>query len=390
MAYLVDFSGGQSGNFTAWTKVSPSWTQDLTAVTGYARQTLEGTYSVRIENISVAGGSGFSAYYLTYGGSSNDVYIDGPGLGAGNAYSILAGTTHSVRPHLEKTANSTATFQRLDRGGSVREWKTVNGSPSTVYTWSPASMCGYFEYSLPTTAPTNVGVSRVSRNVTVTWGAPSDLGEQAVTNYIIQYEVGSGAYSTKVGTAISSVNTSTNTITTTDAHGLAAGDVVYFMHPSYPSLNSGNNGGNPVMGGTSAYTPYFVRTKGLTSTSFTISTTGAGGAAVDLTDSGYGTVHVYQSDGHVKVASTARSYTYSNLTAGQTYTFRVSAINAAGTSVAAVSSSVLVTAAGRRYDATNGWTNINNAMRYDGSTWLPITTVKRYDGTNWIDLTTSI
>ena len=269
----------------------------------------------------------------------------------------------------------------------MREYKEADLT-NVVYTWSSAAMCGYYDFTLPTTAPTSINVSRISRNVTVTWGDPSDLGDSAVTAYLIQYKVGSGAYTTAVGGSIASVNTSTNTITMVSDHGLSAGDVIYLANASYPTLHSSL--GNPTPGGTTGYTPYFVRTTGLTATAFTISTTGAGGSAVDLTDSGFGTMKVYQSGGHIRVASTARSYTYQNLTAGQTYTFRVSALNAVGASVASVSSSVLVTAAGRRYDESLGWTNINNAMRYNGSAWTPITTVKRYDGTDWVDLTTSI
>jgi len=480
----VDFSGGQSGNFTAWTEVSPSFVQDLNAVTGPTRQTLEGTYAVRIEAISVAGGSGFSGYTLTYGGSGNGVYIDGPNLSVGASYNIFNSGAYDVRPRLEKTANAKATFQRRDFGGTVREYKET---PVKVYDWSPAKMCGYFQYSLPTTQPIDVGVSLLQRNATVTWTAPSDLGDSAITKYIVQYQIDgySLSYADKIGGYISSVDTTKNTITmaTPDpVYGLnlGYGATVYFS-PVYLTIN-GRTTQTP--GGTSAYTPYYYipiydpagvapqatfalsstptlpfayydanlsisRTSGsatatltspgigskysvnntivldgvyspsinqtslyefygswaitakttnsisftsskTTAVNFTGVSTGIYGPTVDLTAVPYGTVYVYGSYGHATVNSTSRSYTFSDLYPGSTYTFRVSAVNAVGASIPAYSGSITVPSLGYKWVDGIGFTRIDNAARYDGTRWVPLTSAKRYDGSFWTNPTITI
>jgi hypothetical protein len=83
-------------------------------------------------------------------------------------------------------------------------------------------------------------------------------------------------------------------------------------------------------------------------------------------------------------ATTAGSYTYTNLTAGLTYAFRAYATNAVGNS-ATVSTSIFVPAGGKRFDGTS-WASTATAKRYDGSTWVDLTIAKRFDGTVWADL----
>jgi hypothetical protein len=78
------------------------------------------------------------------------------------------------------------------------------------------------------------------------------------------------------------------------------------------------------------------------------------------------------------------TYTYTGLTGGQTYYFRVFAINIIGAgTLFKVSDKILITALGKRYGDA-GWLPISTIKRYDGTTWQPITTFKRYDGTSWV------
>lgn len=80
----------------------------------------------------------------------------------------------------------------------------------------------------------------------------------------------------------------------------------------------------------------------------------------------------------------AGSVTFTNLTAGLTYTFAAYAYNAIGVG-ASLNAAVFVPAGGKRYDGSV-WTSTATAKRYDGSAWQSLTTAKRYNGTAWVDL----
>lgn len=82
----------------------------------------------------------------------------------------------------------------------------------------------------------------------------------------------------------------------------------------------------------------------------------------------------------------SRSYTYSSLTAGQSYIFRAYSTNSIGPSAYATSSTLFVPAGGRRYDGST-FTPTTTAKRWDGSAWVDITTAKRWTGSAWADLT---
>ena len=82
---------------------------------------------------------------------------------------------------------------------------------------------------------------------------------------------------------------------------------------------------------------------------------------------------------------TGGSYTYTNLVAGLTYTFRAYATNSTGNSAARVSSALFVPAGGKRWDGS-AWNSTTTAKRWDGSAWVDLSTAKRWDGSAWVDL----
>jgi len=85
------------------------------------------------------------------------------------------------------------------------------------------------------------------------------------------------------------------------------------------------------------------------------------------------------------VAMTSQAYTYTNLTPGQTYLFRVYATNSIGNSAFTTSGSVFIPAGGKRWDGS-AWIYATTAKRWDGSAWVDLTVAKRWDGTSWTDL----
>ena len=84
-------------------------------------------------------------------------------------------------------------------------------------------------------------------------------------------------------------------------------------------------------------------------------------------------------------AMTSQAYTYTNLTPGLTYLFRVYATSASGNSGKTVSAGVFVSAGGKRWDGS-AWQYGATAKRWNGSAWVDLTTAKRWNGSAWTDL----
>lgn len=85
------------------------------------------------------------------------------------------------------------------------------------------------------------------------------------------------------------------------------------------------------------------------------------------------------------VAMTSQAYTYTGLTPGQTYLFRVYASNSIGNSAYTTSSSVFIPAGGKRWDGS-AWNSTSTGKRWDGAAWVDLSTAKRWDGSAWVDL----
>jgi hypothetical protein len=78
-------------------------------------------------------------------------------------------------------------------------------------------------------------------------------------------------------------------------------------------------------------------------------------------------------------------YAYNDLTPALFYQFRTYANNPAGSSEARVSSSVFVSAGGRRWNGSS-WVASTTSKRWNGSAWVDLTVAKRWSGSAWVDL----
>lgn len=85
---------------------------------------------------------------------------------------------------------------------------------------------------------------------------------------------------------------------------------------------------------------------------------------------------------------TSRVYTYSSLTPGLTYKFRVRATNGDGDGPFTESNTLFLTAGGKRYTGTNWALTVAAAKRFNGSAWVSLATAKRYDDVTktWVTL----
>jgi hypothetical protein len=124
------------------------------------------------------------------------------------------------------------------------------------------------------------GIASLSIKAGIAGGSsPVTLSNTGTTQaWVAQFnatDYDSPTYAEVTGSAVSSINTANETITTAAAHGLIADDLVYFYGSAMPD-------------GLSAATPYYVMSSGLTGTSFKVSATKGGVTAVDILTAGTG------------------------------------------------------------------------------------------------------
>lgn len=83
----------------------------------------------------------------------------------------------------------------------------------------------------------------------------------------------------------------------------------------------------------------------------------------------------------------SRVYTYSSLTPGLTYKFRVRAHNGDGDGGYTESNTVFLSSGGKRYTGTNWALTVAAAKKFNGSTWTSFGTAKKFtDAGTWVNL----
>lgn len=85
-------------------------------------------------------------------------------------------------------------------------------------------------------------------------------------------------------------------------------------------------------------------------------------------------------------ANASREVTFTSLTPGSSYEFRVYATNNVGDSAARTSSAVVINAWGRRWTGS-AWADNLYGKRWNGSAWVDLVSAKRWNGSAWVDLT---
>lgn len=246
------------------------------------------------------------------------------------------------------------------------------------YTWG-GGLCGHFYWA---TVPSGPGINpvRTGNKVDVYVSASGDDGGEGISQYFVEYQKDGGAWT---GQRTGGSTTYTNLASGTyrfrtwarndvgDSQQIYSGNVFVPAAPSAPSSISLSRVGRAV----------------------TVSL-GASSSNGGATISGYYVQH--SADGGTTwsalVAMAAdRTYTYANLDAGKTYSFRAVARNEIGDSPS-VSSSIFVPAGGRRWDAPSGtWIPTTIARRWDAASgqWVDLTIARRWDAatSSWKDLT---
>ncbi|MCK9410644.1 MAG: fibronectin type III domain-containing protein, partial [Bacteroidetes bacterium] len=289
---------GAASSTTAATPVAVPSAPTITAITPSS-----GALSVAF-SAGFDGGSAITSYkYSTDGGTT--------------FRTRAAGTTAS--PIVIAFASSDGTTALVNGTSYDVQILAVNangdGAPSATTAATPRTT---------PSAPTNVSGTSGNTQVSLTWTAPSD-GGSAITDYVVEFNDGSGFATFADGTSTSAAATVTGLtngtsytfrVSAVNAAGTGAisaisAAVTPRTTPGPPTSVSGTSGNTQV------------------SLTWTAPTSSGGSAITDyvVQSSPDGSIWTTFADG----TSTSTNATVTGLTNGQDYTFRVAAVNAAGT-----------------------------------------------------------
>ena len=221
----------------------------------------------------------------------------------------------------------------------VRSDGTVGiGSSASAKQVVRADLVGYLlEVPAPASAPTAVtAVMGAPHTATVSWQASESDARTPVLHYVV----------TALSSAGQQTVTTAGAVTSQVVSGLADGVDWTFSVYAVTRLGLGLLGRDsapvrytdPVAPGSPVSVSATASAAGTVTVSWAAPASDGGAALTGYTVSG-------GLGGQVTVPASARSYTWTGLTAGQRYTFAVTASNAAGTSASVSSATVLVTGA---------------------------------------------
>ncbi|MEN9798896.1 MAG: hypothetical protein RL653_2592, partial [Pseudomonadota bacterium] len=246
---------------------------------------------------------------------------------------------------LEYSTTGSSNWAGLTQAASTATTRTVNGlTNGTAYYFRVAAVnaVGTGTFSVASDAitpiavpgqPTNVTTQPGSTLVGLSWSAPTDTGDSAITDYIIQYSTDLSAWTTfPDGTS-----TALDATVTGLANGTSYAFRVAAVNASGTGPYSANASGKPVSVPEAPSGVVGVAGSGEVSLSWTAPSGNGGSPITDY-------VVQYSTDGASWTPfddgpSTLTSARVTGLVNGTAYAFQVAAVNAVGTSVYSTSSS---------------------------------------------------
>ena len=284
---------------------------------------------------TVTGGTAITDYTVESSSDSGTTWT---------AFSHDASTTASLR--VTGLTNGTAYTFRVSAVNAVG-----TGTASATASATPVTT---------PTAATSVAGTAGDTQVTLTWTAPTDNGGSAITDYAVEY-------SSDAGTTWTTFADGTSTTASATVTGLTNGTSYTFRASPVNAVGTGtaSTASAAVVPVTTPGVPTAVAATadGTTATVTWTAPTVTGGTAI----TGY-KVEQTVDDGTTwatataDTASTAVTATYSDLTSGASYSFRVSAINAVGTGTASTASVAVQT--GPPAGAVNAWLATDEARNF--------------------------
>lgn len=281
------------------------------------------------------------------GGSAITDYTIESSSDSGTTWTAFAdGTSTTASARVTGLTNGTAYSFRVsavNAAGTGTASATASATPVTT----------------PTAATTVVGTAGDTQ-VALTWTAPTDNGGSAITDYTVEYSSDSGATWTTFADGTSTTASATLT-------GLTNGTSYTFRVKPINAVGTGttSTASAAVVPVTTPGVPTSVAATadGTSATVTWTAPTVTGGTAItgykveQSIDTG-----VTWTTAAADTASTAVTATYSDLTSGASYSFRVSAINAVGTGTASTASAEVQT--GPSAGEVNGWLASDSAADF--------------------------
>ncbi|HLP97647.1 MAG TPA: DUF859 family phage minor structural protein [Sideroxyarcus sp.] len=283
-------------------------------------------------------------------------------------------------------SDSLTVTHNSDGSKTISASASADGGTGTIGSASTSGSLALTDFSRPPSAPGAPTLSRSSDGKTVTVTSPIPSSSVTITGYRYQY-------STNGSTWLGPVNmTGTSRVASfgpTSPITVSATQQYWFRTAATSTEGWGNYGTSASIVGV----PTAPATINVTRNARDVSVTAGNSTGTGIT--GYSVQ--YSSDSgstwSTAVAMTAQAYTYTGLTAGLTYLFRVYSTNSIGNSDPTTSAATFVPAGGKRWDGS-GWQATSTAKRYapgepgaDPVTgWKDIAIAKRWNGTGWVDL----
>jgi hypothetical protein len=260
---------------------------------------------------------------------------------------------------------SLSTSQSTNEAGNQ---STVNAT--LFLTWSNANRYSGFT----TSGSINIGGNVLNFTGPTSGGSTAQTGSQALASHSVTFTHDANGFRGAVGTSGSFDASGTSTIAPQNlsTSGTTFGAIDYDRKPAAPST----------------VTPTLNADKSITVTSNAVNSP-AGTATYYIQWASSENNSTWSGwSGETTIGSNARTITYSagSLTFGLWYKFRMRASNSDGFSAYTESSSLLLSAAGKRFTGS-GWVNSTTGRIYNGTSWVPLTTAKRYNGTSWVNIT---
>ena len=363
-----------------------------TAVSGVASGTsvaVSFTASPGATSYTVTSNSGQTAT-----GTSSPITVSG--LTAGNTYtftitatnaggtssSSIASSSVTLIPSSPTSVSGTASGTSVSvaftgSNGATSYTVTSSGGQTATGTTSPISVSGLTagsSYTFTVTATNTAGTSSSSTSsssVTLVPAAPTGVsGTASGTSGIISFTASAGATSYTVTSSPGGI-TATGTSSPITMTGLTGS--------SYTFTITATNAGGTSAASTPSATVNFVP---LAPTGISATTSGTN-ATVSFTASTGATSYTVTSSGGHTATGTASPITVSGLTAGNTYTFTVTASNAAGTSTASAASSSVTLVPDAPTNVTDSLSSPTSVIvSFTGSTGATSYTVTYSGGSN--------
>ena len=239
----------------------------------------------------------------------------------------------TASPNRATSTTTSHTFTGLTNGTAYNFRVSATNSAGTGTATSPVNATPAAAVTAPG-APTGLGATPGNTQVTLSWSAPSSNGGAAITGYRVEWKL-----STASTWPTTSPNRATSTTTSHTFTGLTNGTAYNFRVSATNSAGTGT-ASSPV-NATPATTPGVPASLGATAGNGQVTLSwnapsSTGGATI----TGYrvewklNTASTWPTTSANRATSTTTSHTFSSLTNGTAYNFRVSATNSAGTGTA--------------------------------------------------------